>query len=60
VVEGALGDAVGAGDVTGGAGLELAAGVAELVEDFLDEFGGAGPALSGIEARWANVWHDGA
>ena len=36
------GDAVAAHDVAGGAGLELAGGVAEFVEDFLDQLGGAG------------------
>lgn len=43
-LEGFEGDAVGAHDVAGGAGLELAGGVAELVEDFLDQLGGAGAA----------------
>ncbi len=41
-IEGLEGDAVAAHDVSRGAGLELAGGVAELVEDFLDELGGAG------------------
>ena len=40
--EGLEGDAVGAHDVAGGAGLEFAGGVAELVDDFLGELGGAG------------------